>query len=92
MAYIAIRCKINPELGPSLTLEERQQISWGEKFRLLRAGIIPIVIIFSMTGLFLMGVTSLVECSAAGAAATTLAAIVKGRLNRRVLENTCVIR
>ena len=53
-----------------------------------RAGIIPLVIIFSMTGLFLLGITSLVECSAAGAAATTLAAVVKGRFNREVLENT----
>lgn len=87
VAYIAIRCKLQPHLGPALPLEERQ-MSWGQKFRLLQAGIIPLVIIFSMTGLFLMGITSLVECSAAGAAATTLAAIVKRRLNRRVLEET----
>jgi tripartite ATP-independent transporter DctM subunit len=85
--YIAIRCKLQPELGPALPPEERQ-MSWGQKFRLLRAGIIPLVIIFSMTGLFLMGITSLVECSAAGAAATTLAAFLKRRLNRQVLENT----
>ncbi|WP_319405077.1 TRAP transporter large permease subunit [uncultured Desulfosarcina sp.] len=88
IAYITIRCKMNPQLGPALALEERLQITWGEKFRLLRAGIIPLVIIFSMTGLFLLGITSLVECSAAGAAATTLAAVVRGRFNRKVLENT----
>ncbi|MCP4399419.1 MAG: TRAP transporter large permease subunit [bacterium] len=87
MAYIAIRCKLQPEMGPALPLEERQ-MSWGEKFRLLRAGILPIVIMFSMTGLFLMGVTSLVESSATGAAATTLVALVKGRLNRRVMNDT----
>jgi len=85
--YIAIRCKFQPELGPALSAEERR-MSWGEKFRLLRAGIIPLVIIFSMTGLFLLGVTSLVECSAAGAAATTVVALLKGRLNRQVLNNT----
>ncbi|MEW6673212.1 MAG: TRAP transporter large permease subunit [Thermodesulfobacteriota bacterium] len=87
VAYIYIRCKLNPSLGPALSAEERQ-MSWGQKFRLLRAGIIPLVIIFSMTGMFLMGITSLVECSAAGAAATTLAALVKGRLNRQVIEDT----
>jgi TRAP-type mannitol/chloroaromatic compound transport system permease large subunit len=87
IAYIAIRCKLQPHLGPALPPEERQ-MSWGEKFRLLRAGIIPLVIIFSMTGLFLMGITSLVECSAAGAAATTLAALFKRRLNRRVMDDT----
>jgi tripartite ATP-independent transporter DctM subunit len=88
IAYITIRCKLDPQLGPALPLEERLQIGWREKFRLLRAGVIPLIIIFSMTGLFLLGITSLVECSAAGAAATTLAAVVRGRFNRAVLENT----
>jgi tripartite ATP-independent transporter DctM subunit len=86
--YIAIRCKLQPHLGPALSLEERQSISWSEKFRLLRAGIIPLVIIFSMTGLFLLGITSLVECSAAGAAATTLIALLKRRVTRKVMEDT----
>jgi tripartite ATP-independent transporter DctM subunit len=85
--YIAVRCKIQPHLGPVLPPEERR-MSWAQKLRLLRAGIIPLVIIFSMTGLFLLGITSLVECSAAGAGATTIVALIKGRLSRRVLENT----
>lgn len=88
VAYVLIRCKLNPAMGPALSLEERQQITWKERFVLLRAGVIPLIIIVSMTGLFLMGVTSLVECSAAGAAATTLAAAVKGRLTWQVIENT----
>ena len=88
IAYIAIRCKLQPNLGPALSPEERKTITWGEKLRLLKAGIIPLVIIFSMTGLFLMGITSLVQCSAVGAAATTFAALVKGRLSRRVLDET----
>ncbi len=88
IAYIMVRCKLNPSIGPALALEERQKITWGEKVRLLKAGILPLVIIFSMTGLFLLGITSLVECSAAGAAATTVAAMVKRRLTREVMENT----
>lgn len=88
IAYIAIRCKLQPQMGPTLPLKERQKITWSEKIRLLRAGILPLVIIFSMTGLFLLGVTSLVECSAAGAAATTLAAIANKRLTWRVMNDT----
>ncbi len=87
IAYIAIRCKLQPDMGPALSLEERQ-MSWGDKFRLLRAGILPLVIMFSMTGLFLLGVTSLVESSATGAVATTIVALVKGRLSRRVMNDT----
>jgi len=86
--YIAIRCRLQPDLGPALSREEREQISWGEKLRLLSAGLVPLFIFFSMTGLFLMGYTSLVESSAVGAAAATLAALVKRRLNRRVMEET----
>ena len=87
IAYIAIRCWLQPHLGPALPLKERQ-MSWPDKFRLLGAGIIPLVIFFSMTGLFLMGVTSLVESSAVGAAAATLTALLRGRLNRQVIEET----
>jgi tripartite ATP-independent transporter DctM subunit len=85
--YIAIRCKIQPELGPALSAEERN-VSWGEKFRLLSAGILPLLIFFSMTGLFLMGITSLVESAAVGAVAATLAALFKGRLNLKVIHDT----
>jgi len=88
IAYILIRCALKPSLGPALSREERQQIRWGERLRLLRAGILPLVIIFSMTGLFLLGITSLVECSAVGAATTTVAALLKGRLTRKVLVTT----
>jgi tripartite ATP-independent transporter DctM subunit len=86
--YIVIRCQLQPHLGPPLPREEREQITWGEKFRLLRAGVLPLLIIFSMTGLFVMGVTSMVESSAVGALAATLVAVFKGRITRRVLEDT----
>ncbi len=88
VAYILIRCKLQPHLGPPLSREERAQYSWADKIRLLRAGILPLVIIFSMTGLFLMGVTSLVESSAVGAAAATLVAWFKGRITREVMTAT----
>ena len=85
--YIVVRCRFQPHLGPALPEEERQ-VGWAEKIRLLRAGILPLLIFFSMTGLFLMGITSLVESSAVGAAAATLAALFKRRLTREVMENT----
>ncbi len=85
--YIAVRCKLQPKLGPPLAKQERT-VSWGTKIKLLRAGILPLLIFFSMTGLFVMGVTSLVESSAVGATVATLAALVKGRLTRKVMETT----
>jgi tripartite ATP-independent transporter DctM subunit len=86
--YIVIRCYLQPKLGPALPIEERRQISWREKIGLLKAGILPLIIIFSMTGLFVMGVTSMVESSAVGAFTATLVAWYKGRITRKVMEDT----
>jgi len=85
--YIYIRCRLQPELGPALKQEERN-ISRSEKLKLLQSGITPFAIFFTMTGLFLMGIASLVECSAVGALGATLAALIKGKLNWVVIENT----
>ena len=87
IVYIAIRCRLQPHLGPVLPAEERR-IPLVEKLALLRAGILPFLIFFLMTGLFLMGYTSLVESSAVGAVSATLAALVRGRLTRKVIEET----
>ncbi len=85
IAYIYIRCKIQPELGPVLPKEERN-VSFGEKMRLLRAGILPIVIFAAMMVPFVNGWTSLVESSAIGAMTAFLAAVIKRRMTRLVFE------
>lgn len=85
--YIAVRCRLQPELGPPLAHEERN-LTWQEKVAVLRAGVLTLVIIFSVIGLFIMGITSLVESSAVGALAAAVAAWSKGRLNRKVLNET----
>ncbi|MFK7881585.1 TRAP transporter large permease subunit [Roseobacter sp.] len=83
--YIYLRCKANPSLGPVLPPEERT-VPMGEKLRLLRAGLLPIVIFMAMMVPFVNGWTSLVESSAIGAITAFLAAIIKGRMTREVFE------
>ncbi|WP_299845651.1 TRAP transporter large permease subunit [uncultured Roseovarius sp.] len=85
--YIAVRCKITPSLGPVLPPEERN-VGWPEKLRLLGAGLLPLVIFFSMMVPFVKGWTSLVESSAIGAMAAFVAAILKGRMTRKVFETS----
>ncbi|RLT96742.1 TRAP transporter large permease subunit [Ketobacter sp.] len=85
--YIAVRCRLQPELGPVLPKEERQ-VSSAEKLRLLRAGLLPVGIFAVMMVPFVNGWTSLVESSALGALAAMVAAILKGRMNKTVFENS----
>ncbi len=85
--YIVVRCKLQPHLGPTVPEQDRD-MPMREKLKLLRAGITPFLIFFFMTGLFVMGITSLVESSAVGATAATVAALIRRRLNRKVMEET----
>jgi tripartite ATP-independent transporter DctM subunit len=85
--YIYARVKIDPSLAPRLS-DEELAMPMPEKLALLRAGIIPFAIFFAMTGLFVMGYTSLVESSAVGATAATIAAWWKGRLSRTMIHDT----
>ncbi|MEH6633122.1 MAG: TRAP transporter large permease subunit [Halopseudomonas aestusnigri] len=87
VVYIVVRCRLQPELGPILPKEERQ-MPLGEKLALLKAGILPLLIFIVMTGFFIAGYTSLVESSAVGASAATLAAILRRRLTVKVIEST----
>ncbi|MEM7041516.1 MAG: TRAP transporter large permease subunit [Pseudomonadota bacterium] len=85
--YIAIRCRLQPELGPALPAEDRD-ISTAEKLRLLRAGLLPLGIFAVMMVPFVNGWTSLVESSAVGALAAFLAAVLKGRMTKEVFETS----
>lgn len=87
IAYIVIRCKINPSLGPVLDEKERN-LPLPEKLKLLRAGLLPFGIFFAMMIPFVNGWTSLVESSAIGAMSAFAAAVLKGRMNKEVFENS----
>ncbi len=86
IAYITIRCRLNPELAPAMSAEERAQITWPEKLRLLRAGLLPIFIFAAMMVPFLNGWASLTEASVIGALSAVLAAVVKRRFTWAVFE------
>ncbi|MGY5450449.1 TRAP transporter large permease [Agarivorans sp. MS3-6] len=85
--YIAIRCRMNPSLGPTLSAEERN-VPMAEKIRLLGAGALPLGIFAVMMVPFVNGWTSLVESSAIGAMAALLAAIFKKRMTKLVFEKS----
>jgi tripartite ATP-independent transporter DctM subunit len=84
--YIAVRCSLNPALAPAMSAEDRAAITWGERIRLLRAALLPIIIFASMMIPFVKGWTSLTEASVIGALTAVAAAVIKGRFTREVFE------
>ena len=86
VAYIWLRCRLNPALGPALGAEELAQVSRAEKLRLLRAGVLPLLIFLVMMVPFVTGYTRLVESSVIGALAAVVAALAKRRLTWAVFD------
>ncbi len=85
LAYILIRCHFNPKMGPVLPKSERNY-TLKEKLKVLSAGIIPLLLIFSVIGSFFFGLTSLVESSAFGAFAAFLVALFRRRLSWKLFK------
>ena len=91
--YIGVRCARNPKLGPPIPEEQRG--TWGEKFSSLKAGIVPIVLIFTVLGLLFMGVTSLLECATIGATGSLVATAINRKLTwklaREIADQTLIV-
>jgi len=84
--YIVVRCRMNPELAPAMSREEVAAIPRAEKFKLLRAGLLPLFIFAAMMIPFVNGWTSLTEASVVGALSSVVAAVLKRRFTREVFE------
>ncbi len=78
IAYITLRCTINPALGPPIPSEER--VDWREKLRLLKATIAPIILIGVALGVIFFGVATPVEAAGIG----TFGALVVCAMHRRL--------
>lgn len=64
IAYVTLRCYINPAAGPALAVEERVGI--GEKIRLLSSIIKPVLLIVLVLGVIFTGVATPVEAAGIG--------------------------
>ncbi len=80
--YILIRCRINPTLGPPA----EEQFTTTEKLKSLRFLIAPGLLIFTVLGCIIGGITSPSEASAIGAFGALLIAAIQRRLSWETLR------
>ena len=77
IAYILIRCHLNPALGPAAPAEERN-IPLSEKIAVLRGLFLPMLVAFSVLGTIYTGIASVTEAAGMGVVGTALAAALRG--------------
>jgi tripartite ATP-independent transporter DctM subunit len=84
IAYIAIRCFIRPELGPSLD----ERASLREKIVSLRAVILPVLLIVLVLGVIYTGICTPTEASAVGAFGALVCAFIHRKLTWQVFTSS----
>jgi tripartite ATP-independent transporter DctM subunit len=87
MAYILIRCGINPNFGPPLPREERIY-NLGQKLRMAIISVVPpLVLIFVVLGSIVLGIATPTEASGMGCLGAFLLALLYRRLNWKVIRD-----
>ena len=87
IAYVLIRCGIDPNLGPPAPPELRN-IPLRAKFAALKKVILPLLIIFSVLGSIYGGITSVSEAAAMGVAGVIIAAAIRRTLSYAMLRDS----
>lgn len=89
IAYITIRCFFQPQLGPAMSVEEREAVSLPRKLFLVATGLVPpVFLIMAVLGMIFLGVAAPTEAAALGAFASMLLALAYRKLNLKSLKET----
>jgi len=87
VAYIAIRCHLNPELGPSMPDSEKTSFTIKKLIRLLKAMVPPVLLIIAVLGTIFSGIAPPTEAAAVGSLAAIVLAIVYRKFSWDLLKH-----
>jgi tripartite ATP-independent transporter DctM subunit len=88
VVYIAIRCLLNPSLGPPIPLVERA--NWREKFASLAGVIGPVFLIFLVLGGIYTGVCTPTEAGGVGAVGALICSAIYRNLTWKNLYSALI--
>ncbi len=86
VAYIGIRCKLQPHMGPPIKVE--QKVPWPEKIRSIYVIWPFLLLIFLVLGVIWLGVATPVEAAAFGAGGALFLNFIYRRLTWQVLRDS----
>ncbi len=87
IAYVVVRCTLQPQLGPAVPEEERA--NWRMRVASVRVVIFPVVLIGLVMGTIFTGVATVTEAAGVGAVGSVVIAAVYRRLSWRGFKEAC---
>ncbi|HKL24925.1 MAG TPA: TRAP transporter large permease subunit [Desulfuromonadales bacterium] len=89
LAYVAIRCYINPKLGPPIPAEDRTATAGQKIVMTLKSFVPPFGLILVVMGTILAGVATPTEAAALGCVGALILALFNRKLNWQVFSQAC---
>jgi len=91
IAYVAIRCFLNPKLGPPVPEEERLKLPFAVRMiRLLKSTLPPVLLILSVLGTIFFGIAPPTEAAAMGSLAAVLLAIAYRKFSWAIAKEAAI--
>lgn len=91
IAYVSIRCFLNPKLGPPIPEEERLKTTYSQKtIKLLRAVAPTLIIIIAVLGTIYTGIAPPTEAAAMGSLAVVILAIFYKKFTWRLVKHSAL--
>ncbi len=91
IAYVGIRCYLNPKLGPPVPEEQKSKLSFIPKMiRLMKALLPPLGIILAVLGTIFLGIAPPTEAAAMGSLAAVLLAIAYRKMTWKVAKEAAL--
>lgn len=87
LAYILVRCQLEPKLGPPAPAGERD-MPLLQKVALLKGLALPLLVIMAVLGTIYFGIASVTEAAGMGVVGTMLASAVRRELNLKMLRES----
>ncbi|MDW3204348.1 MAG: TRAP transporter large permease subunit [Alphaproteobacteria bacterium] len=87
VAYVIIRCRLNPSLAPAPEPDDRP---FSEHLKLLKGIILPICVVAFVLGSIYGGIASVTEASAVGVLGVLLSTVVRGEFSLSMLKGAAL--
>jgi tripartite ATP-independent transporter DctM subunit len=89
LSYVAIRCAINPKLGPPIPEEERTATVAEKVIMTAKSFVPPFGLILAVMGTILAGIATPTEAAALGCLGAMILALANKKLTFEVLSQAC---
>ncbi|SIS97092.1 TRAP transporter, DctM subunit [Roseivivax lentus] len=88
VTYVLVRSYLNPAMAP--ILEEEDKTPVGERLKLLKGLILPILVVIGVLGSIYGGIASVTEASAVGVLGVILSTILRGEFTLALLRDAAL--